>query len=1089
MSSAGQAVGGVIGAVVGFFVGGPAGAVQGAMWGAGIGAAIDPPRGPTTYGPRLADLSVQTSTYGQPIPRVYGTVALTGNVIWVEGGRIKETVRKKKVGGKGGSTATQKTYHYSATFAVALGERPNGPAIVGIKRVWLGMQRKPFYDAGATDPETVVASREAGTKFRWYPGSDTQQPDPRIVAEMGVGSTPAWRGLAYLVFDDLDLGEYQNSLAGVQVLCEVYTAAGADAPISTPVAASLMPGTGVLGRGHLAGDEVRGTGVSVNFTVGAPATAHRWAVPASCASGIAARSSSELPWKYQYAFAPYPAVIPGVEQDYIAVYAEAGTPGDRFCDDNGFVRARVDGLTWPGGLRDIAVARAGSVFVLHAWDVAPERPTEYVRFRVSGDGQTLTVPDLRLPSASAQALFHRLFLDSSGAMYGWNRVDGALYEIDDDFAIVGGPWRITLSSPNNIFLDRDGDRFYFLRAGPEEWVWDGQSADLTLQTVGYGGPIGSAPSGFVVGERVLLCISDLTYSASAGLSVFGEAKSSVPVSLASVVQAECVATGVLTAGDVNVSGLTDQVVGMRVASASTARQVLENLRAAFPFDVVQNGYALRFIRRGATAALAIAEADLGAHSDDGTTDEKLVQIVESAEALPRRVNVRYLDRDRQYDVNAQYADRVGCYGGENAVTIDLPIVLDANAAARAADTLISTYWSERVSVSFTVPAAGTNVSQILVGGVVSVPVEGGTMLVRVTKVDRQTDSTVAVEGRQYQSGIYASAAVGVAGSSGSAFTLSTRGGTTYHLLDVPCMGLSALDTPSYLIAAAGGAAWPGGVILESRDGGSEWDAITEVGPPGSTLGVALNMIGAPADTRQIDAGSALQVRMNGDLSSVTTSGLYAGRNRFAYGADRRWEIIGARTVIAGGNGLFALTDMLRGQFGTEWACGLHQVGDALIWLDVDNVAIRSTELARRNVLALFRGITFGADMTSDRSRQWAWAGVNLKPRAPINLLGSLDPLSGDWSFSWTPRSRFGNALRDGANIEADEAQEIYQVRIFSGGFVSLKREIVATSPSAVYTAAQQTADFGSPQTTVYVSVAKVSARVGAGYATQRTISV
>lgn len=1084
MSSAGQAIGGVIGAVVGFFVGGPAGAVQGAMWGAGIGAAIDPPKGATTYGPRLADLSVQTSTYGQPIPRVYGTVALTGNVIWVEGGKIKETVRKKKVGGKGGSTATQKTYHYSATFAVALGERPNGQAIAGIRRIWLGMQRKPFYDAGATDPETVIASREAGTKFRWYPGSDTQQPDPRIVAEMGVGSTPAWRGLAYLVFDDLDLGEFQNSIAGVQVLCEVYTAASADAPISAPVAAPLMLNGATLGRGHLAGDEVRGTGVSVNFTVGAPATAHRWAVPASGASGIAARGSSDLPWKYQYSYAPYPEVIPGVEQDYIAVYAEAGTPGDRFCDDNGFVRARVDGLTWPVGRPDIAVARAGAVFVLHAWDVFPERPTEYVRFRVSGDGQTLTVPDLRLPSASAEALFHRLFLDSSGAMYGWNRVEGALYEINDDFAIVGGPWKIPLSSPNNSFIDRDGDRFYFSRPAYEEWVWDGVGVDLMQTAVTSVGSVGGW-GGFVVGDRVLLAVIG---GASVQLAFFGGAKTSASVSLASIVQAECLASGVLTAGDVNVFGLTDQVVGMRVTSASTARQVLENLRAAFPFDVVQNGYALRFIRRGATAALAIADADLGARSDDGTADEKLVQIVESAEVLPRRVNVRYLDRDRQYDVNAQYADRVGCYGGENAVTIDLPIVLDANAAARAADTLISAYWSERVSVNFTVPAAGTNVSQILVGGVVSVPVEGGTMLVRVTKVDRQTDSTVAVEGRQYQAGIYASTALGVAGSSGSAFTLATRGGTTYHLLDVPCMGLSALDTPSYLIAAAGGAAWPGGVILESRDGGSEWDAITEVGPPGSTLGVALNMIGAPADTRQIDAGSALQVRMNGDLSSVTTSGLYAGRNRFAYGTDRRWEIIGARTVIAGGNGLFTLTDMLRGQFGSEWACGLHQIGDALIWLDVDNVAVRSTELARRNVLALFRGITFGADMTSDRSRQWAWEGVNLKPLAPINLLGSLDPLSGDWSFTWTPRSRFGNALRDGANIEADEAQEIYQVRIFAGGFVSLKREIVAPTPSAVYTAAQQTADFGSPQTTVYVSVAKVSARVGAGYATQRTIS-
>jgi hypothetical protein len=36
---------------------------------------------PETEGPRLSDLSVQTSTYGADIPRLYGTISVMGNVI------------------------------------------------------------------------------------------------------------------------------------------------------------------------------------------------------------------------------------------------------------------------------------------------------------------------------------------------------------------------------------------------------------------------------------------------------------------------------------------------------------------------------------------------------------------------------------------------------------------------------------------------------------------------------------------------------------------------------------------------------------------------------------------------------------------------------------------------------------------------------------------------------------------------------------------------------------------------------------------------------------------------------------------------
>ena len=87
----------VVGGVTGFMLGGPSGAVLGANLG-GMAASNFFPKTqrvqlPTQEGPRLADLRAQTSTYGNMIPKVYGTMRLAGNVIWATD--IKEVKTEK----------------------------------------------------------------------------------------------------------------------------------------------------------------------------------------------------------------------------------------------------------------------------------------------------------------------------------------------------------------------------------------------------------------------------------------------------------------------------------------------------------------------------------------------------------------------------------------------------------------------------------------------------------------------------------------------------------------------------------------------------------------------------------------------------------------------------------------------------------------------------------------------------------------------------------------------------------------------------------------------------------------------------------
>lgn len=72
----------VLSTVGGLF--GPVGSLIGAL----AGQVIDrellfKPKG--REGPRLTELSVQTSSYGTPVPKLFGTLRVAGTVIWADG--------------------------------------------------------------------------------------------------------------------------------------------------------------------------------------------------------------------------------------------------------------------------------------------------------------------------------------------------------------------------------------------------------------------------------------------------------------------------------------------------------------------------------------------------------------------------------------------------------------------------------------------------------------------------------------------------------------------------------------------------------------------------------------------------------------------------------------------------------------------------------------------------------------------------------------------------------------------------------------------------------------------------------------------
>lgn len=180
LAAAGGALGGVFGgaaAAVGQALGGLAGYLvdKALIRSTMVGAS----------GSRLTDLDVMSSTEGEDIPRVYGRVRLSGQMIWAT--RHEESVSTS--GGKGGPKV--KSWRYHANFAVALCEGP----IHRVGRIWA--------DGVLLDTASLT--------LRVHTGGEDQEPDALILARQG-GPAPAYRGVAYVVFEHFPLEDWGNRI-------------------------------------------------------------------------------------------------------------------------------------------------------------------------------------------------------------------------------------------------------------------------------------------------------------------------------------------------------------------------------------------------------------------------------------------------------------------------------------------------------------------------------------------------------------------------------------------------------------------------------------------------------------------------------------------------------------------------------------------------------------------------------------------------------------------------------------------------------------------------------------------------------------
>jgi hypothetical protein len=1022
-----------LGAIGGYFFG-----PIGFMVGSALGNLLDPQK---SEGPRIEDKRLQGSSYGEPIPIIYGTMRLAGQVIWTTD--LQE--HKNTSGGKGGPQVT--TYTYSASFSVLLCEGP----VAGLLKVWA--DGAVVYDA--TGGSDGVVNEDWPMEI--YLGGEDQLPDPTEEAVLGVGNVPAYRGVCRFVMNDLGLGAWGNRIPQITAL--VYTSQGGfpwRVSEFDPFP-SKNPGAGGNPRANASYDAGVITTTTYNqnttsiemdqFVVDGTPTGSSYGETTALGIGSFVRNSNWWSayfngdagsvWNWRMINLAPPEITIGTETPeanfnpskilgnmsvYISdcVYTVGNDSGTtqiaRFAAPNGTPGNYVSGVALDTHYSSSDVS-LGTSDTGHLYVIAP-----------TGVGD-----NCRMWKFDADLSLVHFWDDTDTAGV---RLQGTCgnFHVHKDYICVN-------------YLDS------FLGV-----------ALIALVKIDAGYGLSDHPqtlthtSGFVVNlSGGLMLDSD---------GVFSLDPPAAPIPLSEIVGDISDRCG-LDASEYDVSALTPLVSGFMISRQSTGRDNILQLRTAYFFDAVESSAAEVFVMRGGASQISIADNDLAAQTGGGA-GPPLVEVKRGQEVdLPATMYTVYVNPDADYQNNTQYARRLVTQSQATA-RVDLAIALPDESASAIASKLLYTAWLERTKLVILTS------SQFLWYEPTDVITAHGYVM-RIVGKSTIASGIVQFDAVVTSVGVFISGPVGAGSGGFNPPIVVGKLPTALLLLDIPLVLDTDLENGMYAGMAgdtgATGANWPGGVLNKSTDAGATYVSVGTLTVP-TVMGVATTALGDFQSGNIFDELNAVTLLVGpggGELTSATELAVLNGANMLVLGR----EILQYRTATLTAPGTYELTGLLRGRRGTEWAIAGHSVGDQFAALPgVLDFPIQFAELSLQR---LYKAVTLNAALASATAVPFTCAGVALQPYAPVQLGGGSDA-GGDTTLQWTRRTRKGGAWQDFVNVPLSEATEEYVVQIWGAGYAVCARVITGVIlPTTVYTAAQQIADFGVEQETVYFTVGQVGA--------------
>lgn len=533
---------------------------------------------------------------------------------------------------------------------------------------------------------------------------------------------------------------------------------------------------------------------------------------------------------------------------------------------------------------------------------------------------------------------------------------------------------------------------------------------------------------------------------------------------------------------VSTSDLTFPLRGYVIGNDSSGTAAMQPLGLAFNFDTAEVAGGLRCISRDSSVRAIIPLSDLGAHA---VTDDYVEPITWSRSptvGLPRQAIVTFKDPDRDYQPNSQMSQRSEGTAANNLATA-LPLTLDVDTGRQIADRML---WEAWTGLQTATASTDDRWSVIEAGQRYLFETPAGLEPLRITRRTRGANGVIDLELRRDRAEVYESTMSGANGNI-PPNQLKVPGPTELLLLDIPIMRDADDNSGFYFGVVGSGTGWRGADVIRALTADGDYSEVAPLGIEARVATIAGTIPDGP--TYGYDDTTVLIVTLRHDtqsLTSATDDQLEQGFVNVAFIGNEadttQGEIIQYGVANLIGPGIYHLSHIRRGRYGTEFAAPLHAANEIFVALELGVFNRADFGVPDLDLERAYKGVSLPLPAADADAILFTNTGVGLRPYSPVALTvdshseheleSGMSGGGGDLLLAWQRRSR----LQSGA---LGEETELYAVRILNGAGATV-RETTSTVQTFVYTTADQVADFGSTVTHLRWRVAQVSAVYGNG---------
>ena len=504
--------------------------------------------------------------------------------------------------------------------------------------------------------------------------------------------------------------------------------------------------------------------------------------------------------------------------------------------------------------------------------------------------------------------------------------------------------------------------------------------------------------------------------------------------------------GMLTdaTGGVVFSDATATVEGY-AAHGSSKRAAIEPLAGHFGIDLRDSDGR---IESGIATLFEVGVDDLGCAPDERAEPAQERSVLPER-SVPAALTLDYYDPARDFQVGRMQASAGG--KGTVAESVDLPVVMGAEAARGLAEDSLARRWAQRERLNVRLP-------------IHFLPLQCGDLIELAGSSRRWSVRQVTIEALvavvELQPAWTAAPALladpGRTAPNPDVVAEPTR----LALLDLPDLGGGPV-LQLQLAAANSTESWRR-VPVEIEMGGSVSGGTSASGQ--AVLGTALTVL-PPNQAAAFDLVSSVDVELANDqqwLESRDDDALIQGANLAVLGA----EVFQFGSAVPIGPKPFRLSRLLRGRFGSEWAMAGHAIGEDFALIDAR--ALRAVVVPDALLGSTVEVTAFGVGDGGGTDVSRVASGEALRPPSPVHLRGVIS--GGALDLSWVRRSRSGYAWLDEVDVPVGESVERHRVRL-EGSAGSVELETIM--PSVTFSSAALSVAGSGPAT---VCVAQVGER-------------